>query len=411
MASERIEFTSHQEIPLAGRLETPDTQPIAWAIFAHCFTCSKDSRAAVLISRTLAEIGFGVLRFDFTGLGGSGGDFSNTNFSSNVDDLVAAADWLRQNHGAPSLIIGHSLGGAAVLSAAHRIPDNKAVVTIGAPFDPAHVSHNFGEQVACIMENGAAEVNLAGRTFTIRKQLLEDLSEQKQTDNIRKLRRPLLILHAPLDETVGINNATDIFITAMHPKSFVSLDKANHLLSNKEDARFAANVIAAWAERYVIDEQPAAPLTATTTTASNEVMVSERGTGQFACTVSAGKHSFIADEPSDLGGDDTGPNPYQLLSAALGACTAMTLRMYARHKELPLEQVSVTLSHQKVHAKDCADCETTTGKIDVIERQLTIKGDLNDEQRQRLVDIANKCPVHRTLHSAVKINTTLNNSN
>lgn len=407
MPSERIEFTSYQGFPLAGRLETPDSPPAAWAIFAHCFTCSKNSRAAVQISRALAEAGVGVLRFDFTGLGGSGGDFSNTNFSSNVDDLVAAADWLREHHGAPALLIGHSLGGAAVLSAAHRIKDNRAVVTIGAPFDPAHVSHNFSDQLACIQANGEAEVNLAGRTFTIRKQLLDDLEEQKQTDNIRKLRRPLLVLHAPLDETVGIDNATQIFVTAKHPKSFVSLDKANHLLSGKDDASFAAKVIAAWAERYVINEQPASQPQAASALATNEVTVSERGTGNFACAVTAGKHSFIADEPKEVGGDDAGPNPYQLLSAALGACTAMTVRMYARHKGLPLEQVSVSLNHQKVHAKDCADCETDKGQIDVIERKLTIKGDLTEEQRQRLVEIANKCPVHRTLHSDVKVNTTL----
>jgi len=404
MPSKRIEFLSHQGEPLAGRLELPDTPPVAWAIFAHCFTCSKDSQAAVHISRALAEAGFGVLRFDFTGLGGSGGDFSNTNFSSNIDDLVAAADWLREQHGAPALLIGHSLGGTAVLAAAHRIADSKAVVTIGAPFDPSHVSHHFGRQLACIQEAGEAEVELAGRTFTIRRQMLDDLNEQKQDTNIRKLRRALLVLHAPLDDTVGIDNATHIFVTAMHPKSFVSLDQANHLLSNKQDARFAASVIAAWASRYALAQRSA---TTPSDTPDKRVTVAERGTGNFAVAITAGKHSLLADEPVDVGGDDSGPNPYQLLSAALGACTAMTLRMYARHKQLPLEHVSVTLNHQKVHAKDCAECETKSGQIDRIEREITLTGDLTDEQRQRLLDIADKCPVHRTLHSEVLVSTRL----
>ncbi|MCZ4315855.1 bifunctional alpha/beta hydrolase/OsmC family protein [Comamonadaceae bacterium G21597-S1] len=410
MPSRKIEFPGSQQALLAGRLDTPDQAPRAWAVFAHCFTCSKDSKAAAYVSRALARAGFGVLRFDFTGLGSSDGDFANTHFSSNVDDLVAAADWLREHHGAPSLLIGHSLGGAAVLAAAGRMADNKAVATIGAPFDPAHVIKQLGQGVEQIKAEGSATVQLAGRPFTVRQAFIDDLTSQKQGERIRRLRRPLMVLHAPRDATVDIDNAGEIFQAALHPKSFVALDGADHLLSRPDDAQFAADVIAAWAGRYLMAE-PVADTPAATPSPDRvdaalpdgAVQVVERGTGAFTVDIRAGQHRWVGDEPASVGGDDLGPGPYDLLTAALGACTAMTLRMYARQKKWSLDKVTVDLTHSKVHARDCAECETREGKVDRIERVITITGDLDPDQRQRLMEIADKCPVHRTLHSEVLV--------
>ncbi|MDH5538979.1 MAG: alpha/beta fold hydrolase [Rhizobacter sp.] len=399
MPSQRVEFTGSQGDKLAGRLDTPEAPPRAWALFAHCFTCSKDSKAAAYIARALAEAGFGVLRFDFTGLGGSGGDFANTHFSSNVGDLVAAADWLRARHGPPALLIGHSLGGAAVLSAAHCVPDSVAVATLGAPFEPAHVTHQFGEGLKLIQSQGQATVQLAGRPFTIKREFLDDLAGQTQADRIRELRRPLMVLHAPLDKVVAVDSARRIFEAARHPKSFVSLDGADHLLNDPADAGFAAGIVAAWAQRYL----PAAESSASAATDDGTVHVVERGTGAFAVAISAGRHSWLADEPASVGGDDLGPSPYDMLSAALGACTAMTLRMYARQKKWPMGKVSVALRHSKIHAADCSECETHDGKVDRIERVIGIEGDLDATQRQRLLEIADRCPVHRTLHAEVSV--------
>lgn len=396
MHSERIEFPGSQGARLAGRLERTGAAPRGWALFAHCFTCSKDTRAAVYIARALAEAGFGVLRFDFTGLGGSGGDFANTDFSSNVDDLVAAADWLRAERGAPALLVGHSLGGAAVLAAAGRIPDARAVATIGAPFEPAHVVRQFGDQLERIQADGEAVVQLAGRPFTVRRQMLDDLQGQHQAERIHALRRPLLVLHAPRDAVVDIDNAGRIFQAALHPKSFVALDGADHLLQREPDARYAAQLIATWAGRY-LDEAPEAAAD------DGAVHLHETRDGAYAVAIRAGRHHWIADEPVAVGGDDAGPNPYQMLSAALGACTVMTMRMYANRKQWPLDNVHVALRHEKVHASDCAECETRSGRIDRIERRIRIDGALDAAQRQRLLEIADLCPVHRTLHSEVQI--------
>ncbi len=384
---------------LAARIDAPVAPPRAWALFAHCFTCSKDSKAAAYIARALAQAGFGVLRFDFTGLGGSGGDFASTNFSSNVDDLIAAADWLRAHHGAPALLVGHSLGGAAVLAAAHRIADARALVTLGAPFDPGHVARQFGEQLQVIAERGEATVSLAGRPFAIRREFLDDLRGQAQGARIRALRRPLLVMHAPGDRVVDIDNARAIFEQAVHPKSFVSLDEAAHLLDREEDARFAAGVMAAWAARYLPPEEAAAPSPAS----DGWIEVAETGGSAYEVEVRAGAHRWLADEPASVGGADAGPSPYDLLAAALGACTAMTLRMYARQKNLPLRQVKVRLKHAKIHAGDCAHCETKAGRIDRIEREIELAGELDEAQRQRLLEIADRCPVHRTLHGEVDV--------
>jgi putative redox protein len=398
---ERFEFPGSLGHALAARLDRPLGRAHAFALFAHCFTCSKDLAAASRIARALAERGIAVLRFDFTGLGHSDGEFSNTNFSSNVDDLVAAADHLRRRHRAPELLIGHSLGGAAVLAAAARVPEVRAVATLGAPADPAHVTGLLGDQVERIREQGEAEVELAGRRFRIRRQLLDDLAAQELERGVSQLRRALLVMHAPLDSVVGIDNASRIFQAARHPKSFVSLDRADHLLTRREDAEYAAAVIAAWAGRYLpAAEEDGAP-------DQGEVVVRETGEGRFAQEIGAGRHGLRADEPGSAGGRDTGPTPYALLLAALGACTSMTLRLYAERKRWPLERVTVRLSHEKVHARDCEECETREGRVDSIEREIALEGALDDEQRRRLLEIADRCPVHRTLHSEVRIRSRL----
>ncbi len=401
---QKTTFEGSQGHELAARLDTPDGEIKAYALFAHCFTCSKDIFAAGRIAIALNAMGIAVLRFDFTGLGASEGEFENTNFTSNVQDLVKAADYMREHLQAPSILIGHSLGGAAVLVAAHEMPEIKAVATIGAPADSAHVAHNFDSAREEILEKGEAEVSLAGRPFKIQKQFIEDIESQKMDDHIASLKKPLLVLHAPMDATVGIENAEHIFKTAKHPKSFVTLDSADHLLSKREDAAYAARVIAAWASRYVgyklTDIDKKKPV------ANKTVVVRSSGNGKFQQYVQAGKHFMIADEPESVGGNDTGADPYALLLASLGACTSMTLQMYANHKSLPLEGVEVSLSHEKIHAEDCGECETTSGTLDQITREITIKGEeLTDEQRARMIEIADKCPVHKTLHGEVLIET------
>ncbi|MFG2075191.1 bifunctional alpha/beta hydrolase/OsmC family protein [Nonomuraea maritima] len=400
MTSEKFEFTGSHGVPLAARLDLPESRPRAYALFAHCFTCGKDVVAAARIARALTDFGIAVLRFDFTGLGGSGGDFGNTDFSSNVADVVAAADHLRERFAAPTLLVGHSLGGAAVLAAAHRVPEVRAVATIGAPADPAHVLHLLEGSRAEIEQRGEAEVVLAGRSFRIRKQFLDDIAVQSQAERIAQLGAALLVMHAPGDKIVGVDNARQIFDAARHPKSFVALDGADHLLSDRNDAVFAATMLATWAARYlpeqpVPEEQPG----------DGFVVVSENGESRYGQQVTLGRHTLTADEPRPVG-VDSGPSPYDLLLAGLGACTSMTLRMYARRKQWPLDHVTVKLRHSRVHADDCADCETRDGHIDRIERVIHLDGNLDADQRRRLLEIADKCPVHRTLHSEVKITTT-----
>ena len=400
--SQKIEFPGSLGAALAARLDLPAGKPRAYALFAHCFTCSKDVFAASRIAATLAGHGIATLRFDFTGLGASEGEFANTHFSSNVDDLVAAAGWLRNERAAPALLIGHSLGGAAVLAAAGRIPEAKAVATIGAPADADHVIHNFGASLATIEADGEAEVSLAGRTFTIRKSFIDDLRSTRLRGQIAALKRALIIFHAPLDQTVGIDNASAIFTAARHPKSFISLDGADHLLTRREDAAFVADTLAAWANRLL--PEPARPQAA----ASGIVRVRETGNGKYQQDVLVDGHHLLADEPASVGGDGTGPSPYDYLSAALGACTAMTLRMYADFKKLELGRVTVDVSHGKVHADDCADCgEGRTGKIDRFERVISVEGEPSPELRDKLVEIAGKCPVHRTLEAEAVVVTRL----
>ncbi len=402
--SEKLMFTGAGDETLAARLDLPSGEVRAYALFAHCFTCTKDIFAAARIAGGLAAQGIAVLSFDFTGLGHSEGEFANTNFSSNVGDLVRAADHLRETRQAPKLLIGHSLGGAAVLAAAARVPEAVAVATIGAPADPGHVAHLMAPHKAEIERTGEAEVVLAGRTFRIKKQFLDDISQHNLEEAVRHLRKALLVFHAPRDETVGIDNAGRIFAAAKHPKSFVSLDDADHLLTRHADAAYVADVLAAWAGRYLGPGQAAADgKTDSISAEPGTVVVEETGEGPYAQRIAAGRHMLRADEPEDVGGLDSGPGPYDLLLAGLGACTSMTLRMYANRKGWPLEHVSVTLAHDKIHAQDCADCETKAGRVDRITRRLAVAGALDADQRAKLLEIADKCPVHRTLTSEVSI--------
>ncbi len=404
MPTEKIEFEGHSGAKLAARLDLPAGEAKAYALFAHCFTCSKDIAAARRIAQRLAALGVGVLRFDFTGLGHSDGEFANTHFTSNVEDLARAAEHMAARGMAPALLIGHSLGGAAVLAAATRVPSAKAVVTIGAPADPAHVLHNFGCKIGEIEEKGEAEVTLGGRPFTISKAFVEDVAGARLKEAVGGLKRALLILHGPRDATVGIENASEIFLAAKHPKSFVTLDDADHLLSRAADADYAAEVIAAWSRRYLDLPEDAAPKGAP----EGVVRVSEADPKGFRQDVAAGPtHHLAADEPVSYGGTDRGATPYQLVSAGLGACTSMTIRMYARRKKWPLDHVSVDVEHDKIHAEDCADCETREGKVDRFARRIAMTGALDEEQRAKLLEIADKCPVHRTLEGEIRITTTL----
>jgi uncharacterized OsmC-like protein/alpha/beta superfamily hydrolase len=401
--SERVEFAGSLGNTLAARLDLPSVKPRAYALFAHCFTCSKDIFAASRISAALAEHGVATLRFDFTGLGASEGEFANTNFSSNVEDLVAAAEWLRETRSAPALLVGHSLGGAAVLAAAGHVPEARLVATIGAPADAEHVIENFSAHLDQIEQTGQAEVSLAGRPFTIRKQFLDDVRGVDLARKIARLKRALVVFHAPLDQTVGIDNASKIFSAAKHPKSFVSLDGADHLLTRKQDAVFVANTLAAWVERVLPAEQ-AAP----EPVGAGVVRVRETGHGRYQQEIAVDGHRLLADEPASVGGDGTGPSPYDYLSAALGACTTMTLRMYAEHKQLDLPRVSVDVSHGKLHAKDCKDCgEGREGRIDRFERVLSVDGDVSEQLRGKLLEIAGKCPVHKTLEKSSVVVTRL----
>ena len=404
MQLKKLEIPGRGSQKLAALLDLPlDGKPLAYAVFAHCFTCSKDLKAVYHISRALTRERIAVLRFDFTGLGESGGDFADTSFLSNVEDLVAAAGFLESRFEGPRLLIGHSLGGAAVLQAASAISSSKAVVTIAAPADPRHVSRTLGPAKETIVAMGQAEVNISGRTFILKKKFLDDLRQIDPEATIRNLNRALLVMHSPTDDIVGIENAARIFQTARHPKSFVSLDQADHLLSNMADSRYAGAVIAAWAKRYIVP--PAAEKEALPP--QDNRIAARTGPGGYLTEIQVNRHSLVADEPTAVGGTDQGPTPFDLLVAALGACTSMTLRMYADRKGWPLEAASVRLKHEKIHASDCASCELQEGMLDRIEREIEIEGPLNAEQKERLLHIADRCPVHKTLTSEVEIKTRL----
>ncbi|WP_417209885.1 alpha/beta fold hydrolase [Antarctobacter sp.] len=402
MPSERISFPGHTGDRLAARLDLPDSPPIATALFAHCFTCGKDIAAARRIAQRLSAMGIAVLRFDFTGLGHSCGEFANTTFRSNVGDLEAAAAYLEDRGMAPDLLIGHSLGGAAVLRAAPHIASARAVVTIGAPFDPGHVTHTFAGALDKIDSDGQAQVNLGGRPFTIGRAFVEDVQAQDLEPIIGAMKKALLVLHAPRDAVVDISNATRIFTAAKHPKSFVTLDDADHLISAPEDAEYVAEVIAAWVDRYLDLPAPAPPIGAP----EGVVRVTEAAPDGFLQDIQNGPHHHaLADEPEAYGGSNRGMSPYGFVAAGLGACTSMTVRMYARRKGWPLTGISVDVTHDKVHAQDAGTSATT--RIDRFLRRITLEGDLTGEQRARLMEIADKCPVHKTLEQGAQIETEL----
>ena len=396
---QRLNITNATGEQLAAALELPDTTPRAFVLFAHCFTCGKDSAAATRISRTLTAGGFAVLRFDFTGLGGSEGDFANANFSSNVADLIAAAKRLRDDYAAPQILIGHSLGGTAVLAAAADIPEARAVVTIGSPADADHVEQQFASSIEEITAAGEARVQLGGREFTVKQQFLDDIRSAPVTQKIPRLKKALLVMHAPMDAIVSVDEATSIFSAAKHPKSFVSLDSADHLLTRLEDAQYVANTIAAWVDRYI--DKPDSSRAEVT---GGEVHVSE-GNQKFLREVTSDDHSWLADEPKRVGGDNLGPDPYEHLLAALGTCTSMTIRMYANHKNWPLESVDVLLEHSRDHARDCEHCDEQNARVDVLSRAIRLAGDLDEGQRARLLEIADRCPVHKTLEGELRIDT------
>ncbi len=408
----KISFAGHQGDVLAGTIELPDDKPKTVALFAHCFTCGKDVVAASRIARKLVAKGFAVLRFDFTGLGGSEGDFSNTNFTSNVEDLLQAADYLRAHYEAPQILIGHSLGGTAILNAAAKIPESRGVVTIGSPADAQHVSQQFADALKEIETKGEAQVRLGGRPFLIRKQFVDDI-RNTSVESIRALKKAFLIMHAPQDNIVSVREAEKIYQAASHPKSFVSLDDADHLLSRKHDADYVASLISSWSSRFLEnDNYEKDPDKHRNKSADREAtglaetviakiypgrLLASEVDHKFTIKLQTDRHEWLADEPAGVGGSDKGPDPYDLLLASVSACTAMTLRMYAQRKGWPVEDVNVAASHSRQHINDCEDCEGAPKRIEKITRHIAIKGDLTTEQRQRMMVIADKCPVHRTL--------------
>ena len=407
MKHEKVNFPNGRGQTLAGRIDYPVTgEPIGYALYAHCFTCSKNLRAIGRITETLAAHGIATLRFDFTGLGDSEGAFADTNFTSSIEDFMAATHFLRDNYDAPEIVIGHSLGGAVALATAPDLPKVKAVVTIGAPATPEHILEHLRHDIETIRAEGEAEVELAGRPIKIKNQLLHDIEGVDLRIRIRSIGKPLLILHSPIDNTVGIDNAADIFNVAKHPKSFVSLDSADHLISDDADARYAAEVIASWATRYISGDLTSHSQPDFVAGAPESVTIVRTEQG-FRTDIISNGFPLIADEPASVGGGNTGPTPYDYLLSALGACTSMTLRMYADKKEWPLESVTVKLTHRKIHAGDCELCETERGMIDEMTREITLVGDLDPDQRERLLAIAERCPVHKTMHGEVAIHTTL----
>lgn len=403
MTIEKVNFQNSNGKRLSAKLELPiDRRPLNFAVFAHCFTCNKNFNAVRYISSALAAEGFGVLSFDFTGLGESEGEFADTNFSSSVDDLVCAAEFLRTNYESPGLIVGHSLGGAAAILAASRLEEVKAVVTIGAPSAPAHVRHLLENEMPEIVANDEARVSIGGRPFTIKRQFIEDLEKHELRDVVRQMRKAFLFMHSPQDRIVAIDNAALLYEATRHPKSFISLDGADHLLSKKEDAKYAGDAIAAWASRYLDKPQEKEVET------SKQIAAYLGNEDKFTTRIKAGRHYLIADEPESFGGSDFGPSPYALVAAGLAACTAMTLRLYADRKGWDLREVLVHISHEKTHYEDCLSCTAAgDGKLDHFSREIELIGELDPVQKSRLLEIADKCPVHKTLESTVHISTVL----
>lgn len=392
-------FPNQEGQLLSAHMQWPANQePHSYAIFAHCFTCGKNLNVVRHISTVLANRGFAVMSFDFTGLGESEGTFEESSIAANVTDLVSAAEFLETKFQPPALLVGHSFGGAAVILAAKQIQSVRAIATLGTPADLHHIKHLLGDYQSQLTNKGTATVSIAGRPFTIKSQFIEDLQRFSIAFTLSTLKKPLLILHSPQDEIVSIDNASIIYQAARHPKSFISLDGANHLLSKKEDSHYAAEIIATWAYRYLSINEPNIPETIHQTVAT----LGDKSSG-YTTLIKAGRHYITADEPESVGGRDYGPSPYELLSASLATCTAMTLRMYANRKELNISEIKVHVNHNKQHSKDCA----TNERIDQFERIIEINGNLDEAQKVRLIEIADKCPVHRTLKSEIEITTKL----
>lgn len=399
MKIERVNFNNSKGQTLSGRLYLPlDNPPRFFALFAHCFTCSKNFKAVSNISDTLSNSGVAVLSFDFTGLGNSEGEFEETGFSSNVSDLISAADYLEKNYEAPKLLIGHSLGGAAVIFAAEKLENVKAVVTIGAPSEPKHVQHLFVGDLDTIKREGRAKVNIGGRPFHISRDFMEDLESKNLSQVLARLRKSVLIMHAPQDQIVDISNAAQLYQNAHHPKSFISLDKADHLLSDESESRYAGEMISVWAKKYLPTE------IRENDTDGHQVKVRLFGKS-FTSEILTPHHHLLADEPKSVGGDNLGPTPYDLLMAALGTCTVMTLKMYAERKGWEFDEIMVFMNHDKVHKDDSKDFDKPSAKVSRFTRKLKITGELSDEMKTKLLEIADKCPVHRTLHEEIRVET------
>lgn len=400
MKTKNLRITNRQGITLNAMLDVPDLgQPRGYAIFAHCFTCSGNFRPVKNISQQLVQLGMGVLRFDFTGLGHSEGEFADSHISANVQDLEDVYRYFQQYYRAPELLIGHSLGGAAAIIGAARLADIKAVATIGTPATVQHTTKHFADQLQGLQEQQDVEVNIGGRPFTINRNFVDQFAQTDLPQVVHELKKPLLILHSPVDAVVDISNAQQLFHQAFHPKSFVSLDQADHLLLKDADSRYAGSVIAGWVQRYLLPRQ----LRAVDTKGEQLVAHLRPEQDGFATSLQTSEHAFIADEPASVGGSNLGASPYQYLSGALAACTTMTLKIYARQKKWDLQEVFVYISHNKQHIDDM-------GKktwLDVMDKKIELVGNLSAEQRQKLAEIAAKCPVHKTLLGTVEINTKL----
>ena len=404
MNTVRLEIENRKGLKLQAYLELPANQkPNHFAIFAHCFSCNSNFNAVKNISRSLSNHGFGVLRFDFTGLGRSEGEFAESHFSANVEDLLDVSAFLEKNYKAPSLLVGHSLGGAAVIVAASKLENVKAVATVGAPATVGHVTHLFSHGIDDIPEKGEVEVKIGGRPFKINQEFVNDFSKTDLPEIIKDLRKPLLVMHAPFDKVVGIENAHEIYHNAIHPKSFVSLDDADHLLSRPKDSIYVGKMIGTWVERYFEQEENKMIST------EGEQLVGHLNLleDNFTTSIQTKKHSFIADEPESVGGEDFGPSPYDFLSAGLAACTVMTLKMYAERKKWDLQEVFVYITYSKKHSDDLDIAVDTPTRFDHLKKKLKFIGNLDEKQRQRLKEIAAKCPVHKTLQSKIIIETEL----
>ncbi|GAB3646970.1 bifunctional alpha/beta hydrolase/OsmC family protein [Echinicola sediminis] len=389
---------------LQAHLELPANQkPKHYAIFAHCFTCNSDLTAVRTISRALTTYGFGVVRFDFTGLGGSEGQFSESSFSANVSDLLAVNEFLKENYREAELLVGHSLGGAAVLVAASKLPAVSAITTIAAPASLGHVKHLISKQADNIPEEGEVQVTIGGRPFLINKDFIDDLDQTALSSIVKSLRKPLLIMHAPGDKTVGIENAEELYHQAFHPKSFITLDGADHLLTQRKDSDYVGRMIGAWSQRYFEEEDNSM------LDRKGEQLVAHLDVenDEFTTRIQTSKHTFLSDEPTDVGGDGFGPSPYDFLSAALASCTVMTIKLYAERKGWDLKEVYAYITYSKKHSDDLKVDVEQPGNLDFLSKKLKFVGNLDKKQQEKLKEIASKCPVHRTLQTQTVIETEL----